>query len=227
MRKLIVHSCGLVLLMALALPLWGQVVTKNFQYKDGIYLTLEAWKRNQPDYTWEQLESRLVTNPQTWVSRLAAVSVKATGVRLQPDSVKVLSVDGIPYLRWPLQQENRDHSIFIGLRVRGSLGYLKYEESVEGFDTFSAYNPLTGRAFRTGKVKQTKTVLHECLVPFETGQLLPFNEEQLSVWVRKDEELYNSMIELPAQERKQQLFKILLIYNDRHPVHLLEGRKQE
>lgn len=227
MSKLSLISGWLMFLWALALPLRGQVVTKNFQYKDGIYLTLEAWQRNQPDYSWDQLDSRLVTNPQTWVSRLAAVSVKATGQVLVPDSIKVLAVDGIPYLKWPHQQESRDHAIFIGLRVRGSLGYLKYEETVEGFDTFSAYNPLTGRAFRTGKVKRNKTLVHECLVPFESGELLPFTEEQLSRWVQKDEGLYASMLELPKGERKQQLFKILLIYNDRHPVHLLESRKQE
>ena len=86
----------------------------------------------------------------------------------------------------------------------------------------AAYNPLTGRPFRTGKVLREKEILVERMLSFETGQLADFNLENFKTWIADDSTLLKSFLELTPAEQQEKLFKTLLIYDDRNLVRTKE-----
>ena len=77
------------------------LVSKNFKFKDGVYLHFENLQRNQPSAIWDSVEARLATNPQTLQMYIELIKYKN-----RPDSVDLnklwcVVIDGIPYSSTP------------------------------------------------------------------------------------------------------------------------------
>ena len=117
--------------------------------------------------------------------------------------------------------------VFVGLKVRGKLCYYAYETKEERWVEIAAYNPLTGKPFRKGKVSKEIEVVREYLLHFENGQVRAFDKAGLLHFIEDDEQLWKTVDELTDEEVKRKLYKCLLIYDDRNPVYLpLKTKKQ-
>ncbi len=215
--------------------LWAQpdslLLTKNFQFADGVYLSLDALHRNTPDYRWEEIDALLATSARTFVTKVVRLKTR-TGQLLDLQSVLAISLEGVPYLRITHdvpaaepQPETEDNSeeeavVFAGLKVRGKIAYFSYETDTTEMVEISAYNPLTRRAFRRGNVPVKSSVMVEKIFYFPTGRVSGFTRERLLEWISDDRQMWNTVNELGNRPDREKLFKCLLIYDDRNAFYM-------
>lgn len=198
------------------------LLTKNFKFEDGLYLSFESFQRNQPDLKWEQVRAQVFSNPQTFITQIETIKLKDT-TRHKPlfiYDIYGISLDGIPYLQLAKGATDSELPTFAGLQVRGKLCYFEYEKTEETNVKIQAYNPLNGKPFRTGFVKRTIPVLYPKILNFNTGEIVSFDKENLLNQIVEDRQLSKTIKNLTAQEVEEKLFKCLLIYDDRNPAFI-------
>ncbi len=220
-----VQLSRIVGLFCLLFPLLSHsqtLITKNFEFADGVYLTLNALQKNTPDYDWRDLKSNLAANPQTYMTQVEYLVEKSTGDTLVTDSVYAVCLGGIPFVRLPPEATSKDLTTFAGLRVRGRYSFFTYEAVRTKMVPISAYNPINGRPFRTAMVKREETVQFGKLMNFETGETVDFTQRNFLKIIEEDKELTKAVEELEGEDIISKLFKCLLIYDDRHPIYVEE-----
>lgn len=198
------------------------LLSKNFKFRDGIYLSFEDFKKNRPVYSWTIIEASMASNPQTFLAKVEYLKIDngISNQDLELDEVWGFSLGGIPYLRLNKEEENQGFAVFTGLRVRGKICYFSYEGEFTKMVEISAFNPLTGRPFRTAKLPRKEKVLFEKMLNFSKGTIADFTVENFLDWIKEDKPLWTTIKELPPEEAKEKLFKSLLIYLDRNEVYI-------
>ncbi|MCD8499715.1 MAG: hypothetical protein LRY43_01000 [Gammaproteobacteria bacterium] len=63
------------------LPLTAQedslvLLDKSFVFQNGVYKTYEAFRQNEPDIAWKEVEANWVTNPQTLMTQVEFLRMK-------------------------------------------------------------------------------------------------------------------------------------------------------
>lgn len=193
------------------------LLTKNFKFEDGIYLSFEDFKQNQPSISWDSVFARLHTNPQNFITLVDTIHFKDSTTEL--GKLWGFSLGGIPYIDIG---ERNDAGLqrYAGLKVRGSICYYLMEEKFEETETITAYNPLTGVPFRQAEIVTEKERERPFIMSFETGQKLDFELDNFIDWIQDDEQLVKTVMNLTEQDRAAKLFKALLIYIDRNPAYV-------
>lgn len=200
------------------------LLTKNFLFKDGIYLSLDALHRNAPDYAWDDLEALLTTSARAFVAKVAKLKTKS-GENIDLHSVLAISLEGVPYVRITHTREaepSREQQavVFAGLKVRGKIAYFSYETDTTELVEISAYNPLTKRPFRKGHVPVKSSLTVDKIFYFPDGRIADFTRERLLEWIGDDKQLWNTVNELGNDPNREKLYKCLLIYDDRNGFYM-------
>ena len=193
------------------------MVTKSFEFEDGIYLNLSELKNNQPGLDWSEVTATYFTNPISLNAEVENFKNKSTNTSLEMDKVFAFCKNGIPYINLNFVEKNGMNQ-FAGLQVRGSLGYYSIRKKEVEKIKIQAYNPLNGQPFRTGFVEKEKESTKEMIFKWEDGTTLDFNQKNMLELVAHDAPLLESIKELREWEIKEKLFKCLLIHNDRHSI---------
>ena len=208
---------------------FGQEVTKNFQFTDGVYLSLESWQKNQPDYSWEAVKSNVFTNPQTFITQVAWMVIEEgelAGDSIQLENIWGVCLAGIPYIQIDRKQARKDLATFAGLQVRGNICYFAFERVETKKIWMPVYNPVSGKPFREKVIEREVEYVEERLLRFETGESVRFTYRNFLAWIQDDEQLTQSVLELNNTEVQEKLFKCLLIYDDRNPVFIQAKTKK-
>lgn len=200
------------------------LLTKNFKFQDGVYLSLAAFQNNQPDYTWSELKTNLFSNPQTFITQVEYIQLKGDSVTttkaLDLETVWGISLDGIPYIRLPKNTLSTDLMSFAGLQVRGKICYFEFDRQEMRDVLMPVYNPLTRQPFRQAYVKREKQIYYQKMMDFKTGEIKTFNTENMLLWIEDDRKLWNAVNSLTEDEAHEKLFKSLLIYDDRQKIYI-------
>ncbi len=206
------------------LPLWSfaqedslVLLTKNFKFEDGIYLSFDEFKQNQPSISWDSVFARLHTNPQNFITLVDTIHFKEGAAEL--GKLWGFSLGGIPYIDIA-DRNDAGLQRYVGLKVRGSICYYLMEEKFEETETITAYNPLTGIPFRQAEIVTEKERERPFMMSFENGEKLDFELDHFLDWIQDDKQLVKTVMNLPEQDRAEKLFKALLIYVDRNPVYV-------
>lgn len=214
--------------MLIALQLQGQerqLVSKNFRFTDGAYLSLEEWQANNPSYKWEDIEVTFFTNPQTSLTQVERIIHKKDRKEIDPGTIWALTMDGIPSIRVPKGEIHKELPTFAALKLRGKICYFTYPDWRIKKVYVAAYNPLTGRPFRQGVVEREEEIIISKMLHFETGEVADFTVENFLSWIADDQPLVGTYEELSPEEREEKLFKGLLIYVDRNATYLKQQEK--
>ncbi|RMG79175.1 MAG: hypothetical protein D6714_16790 [Bacteroidetes bacterium] len=205
------------------------LVSKNFHFRNGIYLTLDAFRQNEPDFPWEAVEAGYFLNPQTFLISVEYIKLNSPDALhpyLDVDAVWGMVIDGIPYVRLEEAPAGRSIPTFAALKVRGRICYFTYLEKRKVRFPMSAYNPVNGRPFRTGLVERQMDVKVEKMLHFETGEVADFTFENFLQWIQDDPALAASVADFTEEEASKKLFKCLLIYDDRNEVFVPGSLKE-
>ncbi len=194
------------------------LLTKNFKFKDGVYLSFHDFQRNKPNYTWEEVNARLATGDEGFLAQVEYIRRGQQLLDLQ--QIWGICLGGIPYVRLPQGVVTSSATAFAGLRVRGKICYFKYKTEVVDSVEVKAYNPLNGLPYRQAKVPVERTVQKEKMLHFQTGAVADFTLPNLLSWIEDDRQLWSTMQELSVAEASEKLFRCLLIYIDRNAIYL-------
>lgn len=221
-----IYGCLMLTLQSLG---FGQhadsvLITKNFAFEDGIYLSFEAFQSNKPDLEWTEVRSSYFVNAKRFVAQVESMEWSSVALHREPlelEQVWGFTLGGIPYVRVPGASEDSELTTYAGLQVRGKICYFSFETRETRQVAVSAYNPYNGLPFRTGVVERDEWVENPWMLHFEHGLMQPFNQNNLLNWIEDDQRLYKTVEELSHQEVEEKLFKCLLIYVDRNAVYFL------
>lgn len=194
------------------------LLTKNFKFVDGVYVSFEDFQQNQPTYLWDDLSANLATSEEGFIAQVEYIKHKKNSLDLQ--QVWGICLGGIPYVRLPEGEVTKTATVFAGLRVRGKICYFKYKDEEIDMVEVKAYNPVNGRPFRQAKVPVERVVERERILDWQSGEIVHFNRENLLAWIADDRQLWNTLRDLPSEEVSEKLFRVLLIYVDRNNVYL-------
>ena len=149
---------------------------------------------------------------------MARVTKKDSGELVASSSLWGFSKGGVPYLRVQPEHTLPGASLFSALQFTGRVSYFGYPEDSTRQVTITAYNPLTGRPFREGKVPRTESYLREFILDVKSGTIAPLTWANLRPWVRDDEELLQQAERVPEEELD--LIRILQAYDRRNPLYI-------
>lgn len=210
-------------LMAGSLPAQPDsiLVSKNFRFREGIFLTFGAFRANAPDFSWDEVEATLFTNPQTFLTHIGALrATEGEGRAINPDSIWGICLQGIPYIRLERAWIQKELATFAPLELRGKICYFDFERIDTVQVKMTAYNPANGLPFRQAMVDKEVEVNRAKILHFETGEVADFTRENLLRWIAGDPALTQAALELEDDELESKLFKILLIYVDRNGAYV-------
>lgn len=195
---------------------------RNYEFRDGLYLSLNAFQSDSPDIDLDKLEGRLVTNDDTGLTKSDYLAIKTdTGaVAIALDDVWGISLDGQPYIRVVDKNADQGFATFAKLRVRGAICYFIFQTEEERYVEVKAYNPLNGKPFRRGRVKNMEKVDNKRILRFDTGEVLPLTRENLLAWVQDDPQLMAAIEAIEGEDMTDKLYQSILVYDDRHPVFI-------
>lgn len=191
----------------------------RFVFAEGLYLNWESVRQNRPDHSLEALPDLWVANPETRLARLAEEGSEATAV--DPLDVVAIGRDSLLFLRLDEMPPANGVVYFSGLWVQGRICLYRYERQETRMVEIKAYNPQTGRPFRSGKVPRDVTVEVYVMVDFPSGQRMELDRTTLFDWIGDDTRLLDQVRQLP--EADLDLFRVLQTYNRRNPAFI---RKQ-
>lgn len=195
---------------------------RNYEFRDGLYLTMAAFQSDTPDIAINDLEGRLVTNDDSGLTKSDYLAMKTdTGaMEIDLENVWGITLDGEPYIRVSENSDDQKFATFAKLRVRGAICYFTFDSEEERYVEVKAYNPLNGKPFRSGRVKNMETINNKRILRFDTGQVAPFNRQNLLNWVQDDPQLTEAVEALQGENISDKLYRSMLIYDDRHPVFI-------
>ncbi len=198
----------------------GPVVTKNFNFTNGIYLSFEEFQRNAPSFLMEDIYIQSITNPQTSLTQVDSLYHLKAKRAIDPEGIWAICKDGIPFIKLPKNEIYRQLPTFAALKLRGKICYFTYPDYRVKIVPIKAYNPLTGLPFLEGEVERDEKVVVEKMLHFETGEIVDFNIENLLKWIQEDRHLVETIERTPREEVEEKLFRLLLIYVDRHETRI-------
>jgi len=216
-----------LLLLFLFLPTFifsqdSTLLTKNFQFQDGIYLSFEEFQANQPTFGWEEVHASIFTNPQNLLTQISSISLPngTENLPLPTEKIYALSIEGIPSIQVQKSEIQKDLATFAALKVRGKICYFGFPTIQKKQIPMHAFNPKNGRPFRSTVIEREEEVFAEKMLHFETGEILDFVPQNFLKWIADDADLVKTVQELPPDEQQEKLFKCLLIFDDRNNFYL-------
>lgn len=191
-----------------------------FRFQDGVYLSVASFRANQPDYRWKAVKAKLAANAESYRAQAEYIR-PANAAPLPKDSIWGIVLDGLPYIRIP-ESLTKDTTVlnFAGMRVRGRICYYEFEREEERLVEIKAYNPLTGRPFRSGNISKRVIINEARILHLPTGRQGALDRPTLLGMIGDDKQLTRTVQELPDSAGTEKLYKCVLIYDDRNPIFI-------
>jgi hypothetical protein len=213
-----------LLLLCMPLAAMGQTdslpLDRDFRFADGLYRSFEALRANKPDLRAAYMDGRMVVLPEEYRLKVAQLYPKGRAdLPVSHSDMYALVIDGLPYLHIGYDSL-RQFSEFAGLRARGLLSYFQYDTTWVEQRVMTAYIPYTDRPFRQGSVSvEQRDTLH-WVFDFTDGSRWLLSRDRLLARVAADAALYRTVAALPPDATFDDIYRCLLIYDDRHPLYL-------
>lgn len=196
-------------------------VSPKSNFKEGVYLQAKQFFSNNPTQSnsaWMNLV--LQSNTDQNIIKILPSTIEAfknEGIDLQ--AAWGISLNKTPYIRLidTLHYDKND-LLFARLYVVGNLCYFYHRtERIEEL-IMNVYNPLTQQKVGQKPIANRKKIMAQSIFRFGEEKMEAFNEATLSKYLKNDAQVYASWLDLPKPVSQEQLFKLLLIYNERNPV---------
>ncbi len=196
------------------------LVDKDYQFLDGAYPSWEALLAAKPTYSLAALDGSLVLQSEEYLLKVETLHPKGrSDMAFDLAQWPIICLNGLPYVRAYLDSA-RQFTVYAGLRVRGRLSYYAYEVPTQDTVLIQAYNPYNGRPFRQQEIVKPGANLQQQLVNITTGQSWPYSLGNLLQAISNDPALVKSLAQHSEAEAQTRMQKVILIYDDRHPLYL-------
>ncbi len=177
----------------------------SFNFKDGVYFTLQDYKENQPSALFSQfcdkngkpvLDFELNT---VLYYKTDAAEIK----NIRTENIFGYGSKGDFYIKI-----NYNGIYFARLVVIGSMSHFVCE----------VQNVRYGGYGYNGMGNMTSYVLMQFLFDYDTGNISSFEQDVFTTYLQRDEELYTEYNALPKKKKRDLMFLYLRKYNEKHPI---------
>lgn len=220
--KIMISKILLPLFCCLTFALSGQdsiQLTNDFEFKSGVYLTIEDLQANEPNYIWDDIQASAHINREKQIVRLEYLNVLDSNAaitdHLLENNIWGICVGGVPYIR--IMDSVKQVVQFVALRTRGQYCYFQYDSYQLREVPMTIYDPETGNAIWEQSVENKEAIRVHKMLNFSTGSVADLNLPTFKRWIKNDVQLTNTVNDMTTMEAKKKLYKMLLIYNDRNP----------
>jgi hypothetical protein len=208
------------LCLSMGLSAQPTALGNGFRYAEGVYLDAEQFANNKPHMRFEDMPTLEIMLDQEKNVLHVSYSTGDTKIDGFPslDSLWGLCWQGQPYIRVSRDPKSPKEYIYVHLHVTGRISYFYYDGYVYMPHVYSVYHPQTGLLVtKRQTMVREPAQLQKVLLP-ETGEILDFSVETFREIMKNDPDLLKALDMLPHDNQEKYLFRILLIYNDRHPL---------
>jgi hypothetical protein len=198
-------------------------LTNNFEFNNGVYLTINDLQNNQPNYNWQEVKASAHINRDKNVVRFEYLNLMDSLGNLVGNLTNTdfwgICVDGVPYIR---VADTMVHEVqFVGLRTRGKICYFEYDSYEMRSVPMTIYDPKTQKPIWVQNIDNKEPIEKEKMMDFSTGIVEDLDIAIFKDWIKNDAQLVNTINDLSEKEANQKLYKMMLIYNDRHPYFVI------
>ena len=179
---------------------------------DGIYLSYDDFRRNNI-IGKERLLSDINKDQQEFVTKLL------DGEKFSFINSDSLRVDMETLAPFAYRQNNTYYLNYNGdfyrVPVFGTISYFVATVVVvnPGF-----YDPRFGYGSTSTRTRE----LREFVMDYYTGEVLEFRMEQVKSMLSRDKTIYAEFKKLSRRRQKEQVYRFIRKYNERHPVYFLK-----
>jgi len=197
-----------------------QKIKKGYNFEDGVYTSHLDFKNNKPSFPLYRIpffdyqldgEKNLLFLSEVAMAKLSESDIKSL------DNIWGLCIKGKPYMK--VNPKGKDGAVyFVSYHVLGRICYLYYPSIEDKEVEMMIYNPYSGNRVGGRKVVNRERVLVKKIMLFETGEIQDYNGKNFEQWIEEDERLMKTLSDMTEEEVQNKLFKMIKIYNDRHPI---------
>ena len=191
--------------------------TPDFKFRDGVYLSIEQVKKNQPISRVRIATTIDVEDMNFYGKLLEGNSISLFDDQgLQRDIAKKdvwgFSQNGVLFINY-----NGD---FSRIPVVGSICHFVADKTVVSSPMRfnDPYMNPYGTYYRQAPVATTEQ--RQYILEFETGQVLDFETNSIQMFLMKDKELLEEFAKLSNKKQRQLKFMYLRKFNEKHPLYL-------
>lgn len=207
----------LLLLLTTTLAL-GQA--GDYHFKDGVYFSHSDFKNDAPSqplyklpefaYQLDRQRNLLFLSEKT-LSQLSISEIKSL------DNIWGICVHGIPYRK--VEPKSKAGVVyFVRYHLVGSICYYYYPAIEDEEVDMPIYDPWLGKKVGGRTITNRERRLVKKIMWFETGEVRPYTIENFKDWAKGDSRVMRTLAELSDAEAAAKLFKLIQIFNDRHPI---------
>lgn len=191
--------------------------SKGFDFKEGIYLTIQDWKNNDP-IPLNRISTKFSISGGDFFKRLLSPDWK------EGNSKKLFSMKQVRYYDDNNEIQAVNTSKIFGYSD-GNLVYTENHSIIPIIGSICHYTKYVIKGNRGGVygipnngISYGKVKAKEFIIDFEKNQRLPFKKRHIEEIIKRDQELYKDY-EKERGNRRQKLYKYLLEYNKKHPIY--------
>jgi len=215
------------------LPVYGQEkeemvkYTPDFRFKDGIYLSFDQVKMNNPIPKAKLLTS-IDYNDREFFKKIMEMDkiyfYDNIGVRQEvgKNAIWGYSRNGVLAIQI---QGNFNRITFVGSICHFVADVTTYDSRYSNYP-YGYYDPYYSpygynryySPYRQSTM--TRTELKQYIIDFESGKTLEFNIQNTALLLMKDDNLYEEYVQLSRKKKKELMFVYIRKFNEKHPLYL-------
>ncbi len=188
--------------------------TKDFEFKDGVYLSFLDFKNNHPIPASKILFDSNKDDRDYLKIVMNNPILKYTNESGTPQEIRVDGLwgycsNGTIYIQYGVD--------FNRMTIIGSMSHFiaTIKIRISSPNPFGYNDPFYNN-------QQFTYITQQCMLDFESGTILDFNVENLESILIKDDTLYKEFELLKRRKKRDLIFFYLRKYNERHPVYFVE-----
>ncbi len=222
------------------LPLSGQdkpgmvKYTPDFRFNDGIYLSFEQVKMNNPipkaklltsvDYNDREFFKKIMENDKIYfydnigvrqeVAKNAIWGYSRNGVlniQIQENFNRITFVGSICHFVADITTYDSRYSNY-------PYGYYDPYYSPYGYNNY--YSPYNNYYSPYRQSNMSRTELKQYIIDFESGKTLEFNIQNTELLLMSDGELYEEYVQLSRKKKKELMFVYIRKFNEKKPLYI-------
>ena len=190
--------------------------SRDFRLYEGIYMTYQDFRYNWP-IDKEKIITNLPKDQLDFFSKLTESDI--IEYKERDGSLTKIKTEKI----WGYCQNNvifiNQDKNFFRIPVFGAIsnfiGTVEVLSYSPGYDPFMNA-PMNSTAQKTREIRQY-------LFDFYSGEVVQYNIEKLEEFLKRDDVLYKEFMAFNKKKKKENAFKYMRLYNEKHPVYFPKG----
>lgn len=190
--------------------------SKDFRLYEGLYLGYQDFRYNWP-IPKEKIITSINKDQLDFYSKLIEEGMieyqerDGSISKIKPENVWGYCQNNIIFIN----QDKRFYRIPVFGSISNFIGTVEVVSYSRGYDPLMNV-PMGNTAYKTREIRQF-------LFDFYSGEIVPFSIDKTEEYLKRDEALSKEFSTLSKKKKKEQAFKYIRLYNEKHPVYFPKG----